>query len=68
MATVVNLSYVRVLFFPAQVLEASLREHKRELEELLSRSIEMQKRQLLLPQEKVSVPDVSSALAIEERK
>ncbi|KAJ8355724.1 hypothetical protein SKAU_G00185180 [Synaphobranchus kaupii] len=43
-----------------QVLEASLRERKRELEELLSRSIELQKRQLLLPQEKSKVEQLAS--------
>ncbi len=34
----------------------SMREQKRELEELLSYSIELQRKQLLLPQEKVCVP------------
>ncbi|KAJ8270600.1 hypothetical protein GJAV_G00116950 [Gymnothorax javanicus] len=43
-----------------QVLEVSLRERKRELEELLSRSIELQKLQLLLPQEKMKVEQLAA--------
>ncbi|XP_036405423.1 utrophin isoform X2 [Megalops cyprinoides] len=42
-----------------QILETSLKEHKRELEELLSRSIELQKRQQLLPQEKSKVEQLA---------
>lgn len=38
--------------FP-QLLESSMKEHRRDLEDLLSRSIQLQKRQQLLPQEKV---------------
>ncbi|KAI1897629.1 hypothetical protein AGOR_G00085230 [Albula goreensis] len=43
-----------------QILEASLRERKRDLEELLSRSIELQKRQQLLPQEKSKVEQLAA--------
>lgn len=38
-----------------QALEASMRDRKKDLEDLLAHSIELQKRQQLLPQEKVSV-------------
>ncbi|KTG00343.1 hypothetical protein cypCar_00012899 [Cyprinus carpio] len=41
-----------------QGLEMSMREQKRELEELLSYSIELQRKQLLLPQEKVGPSDL----------
>ncbi|KAG5846479.1 hypothetical protein ANANG_G00115410 [Anguilla anguilla] len=43
-----------------QVLEMSLRERKRDLEELLSRSIELQRQQLLLPQEKIKVEQLAA--------
>lgn len=39
----------------SQALEASMRERKKDLEELLAYSIELQRRQQLLPQEKVLV-------------
>ncbi|KAM6954362.1 utrophin [Aplochiton taeniatus] len=44
----------------AQVLEASMRERKRELEELLARSIELQRRQQLLPHEKGKVEQLAA--------
>ncbi|XP_051517186.1 dystrophin-like [Myxocyprinus asiaticus] len=43
----------------AQVLEMSMQEQKRELEELLSYSIELQKKQLLLPQEKSKIEQLA---------
>ncbi|XP_022533278.2 utrophin isoform X1 [Astyanax mexicanus] len=44
----------------AQALETSMRERKRELEELLARSIELQRRQLLLPQEKSKIEQLAA--------
>ncbi|XP_072552167.1 utrophin [Salminus brasiliensis] len=44
----------------SQALEASMRERKRELEELLARSIELQRRQLLLPQEKSKIEQLAA--------
>ncbi|KAJ3606664.1 hypothetical protein NHX12_026183, partial [Muraenolepis orangiensis] len=44
----------------AQALEASMRERKRDLEDLLARSIELQRRQQLLPQEKTKVEQLAS--------
>uniref|UniRef100_W5K083 Utrophin n=1 Tax=Astyanax mexicanus TaxID=7994 RepID=W5K083_ASTMX len=41
-------------------LETSMRERKRELEELLARSIELQRRQLLLPQEKSKIEQLAA--------
>ncbi|XP_050952994.1 dystrophin isoform X3 [Labeo rohita] len=43
-----------------QVLEMSMREQKRELEELLSYSIELQRKQLLLPQEKSKIEQLAA--------
>ncbi|XP_076840282.1 LOW QUALITY PROTEIN: utrophin [Brachyhypopomus gauderio] len=43
-----------------QVLETALRDRKRELEDLLARSIELQRRQLLLPQEKNKIEQLAS--------
>ncbi|XP_016380409.1 utrophin-like [Sinocyclocheilus rhinocerous] len=43
-----------------QVLEMSMREQKRELEELLSFSIELQRKQLLLPQEKSKIEQLAA--------
>ncbi|XP_018585755.1 dystrophin isoform X2 [Scleropages formosus] len=43
-----------------QLLEVSMQERKRQLEELLSRSIQMQKRQQLLPQEKNKVEQLAA--------
>ncbi|XP_051515683.1 utrophin-like isoform X5 [Myxocyprinus asiaticus] len=42
-----------------QVLEMSMREQKRELEKLLSYSIELQRKQLLLPQEKSKIEQLA---------
>uniref|UniRef100_A0A672PMZ2 Utrophin n=1 Tax=Sinocyclocheilus grahami TaxID=75366 RepID=A0A672PMZ2_SINGR len=42
------------------VLEMSMREQKRELEELLSFSIELQRKQLLLPQEKSKIEQLAA--------
>lgn len=39
----------------SQALEASMKDRKKDLEELLAHSIELQRRQQLLPQEKVPV-------------
>ncbi|KPP73982.1 utrophin-like, partial [Scleropages formosus] len=47
-------------FSLAQLLEVSMQERKRQLEELLSRSIQMQKRQQLLPQEKNKVEQLAA--------
>ncbi|XP_030642262.1 utrophin isoform X2 [Chanos chanos] len=44
----------------AQALELSMKEKKRELEELLAHSIELQRRQLLLPQEKTKVEKLAA--------
>ncbi|MEQ2197509.1 hypothetical protein XENOCAPTIV_030513, partial [Xenoophorus captivus] len=41
------------LFFYLQALEASMKDRKKDLEDLLAHSIELQKHQQLLPQEKV---------------
>ncbi|XP_067302899.1 utrophin-like isoform X1 [Pseudorasbora parva] len=43
-----------------QVLEMSMREQKRELEELLSYSIELQRKQILLPQEKSKIEQLAA--------
>uniref|UniRef100_A0A671RQG3 Calponin-homology (CH) domain-containing protein n=1 Tax=Sinocyclocheilus anshuiensis TaxID=1608454 RepID=A0A671RQG3_9TELE len=43
-----------------QVLEMSMREQKQELEELLSFSIELQRKQLLLPQEKSKIEQLAA--------
>ncbi|XP_037397389.1 utrophin isoform X2 [Pygocentrus nattereri] len=43
-----------------QALEASMRERKRELEDLLAHSIELQRRQLLLPQEKSKIEQLAA--------
>uniref|UniRef100_W5NH22 Utrophin n=1 Tax=Lepisosteus oculatus TaxID=7918 RepID=W5NH22_LEPOC len=43
-----------------QVLEKTMKEHKRELEDLLARSIELQKRHQLLPQEKSKVEQLAA--------
>ncbi|XP_058618768.1 dystrophin-like isoform X3 [Onychostoma macrolepis] len=43
-----------------QVVEMSMREQKRELEELLSYSIELQRKQLLLPQEKSKIEQLAA--------
>lgn len=42
--------------YSPQALEVSMRDRKKDLEELLAHSIELQRRQQLLPQEKVLVP------------
>ncbi|XP_078146088.1 utrophin isoform X3 [Centroberyx gerrardi] len=44
----------------AQVLETSMKERKRDLEDLLARSIELQRRQQLLPQEKSKVEQLAA--------
>ncbi|XP_056150942.1 dystrophin isoform X3 [Lampris incognitus] len=44
----------------AQVLEASMKDRKRDLEDLLARSIELQRRQQLLPQEKSKVEQLAA--------
>ncbi|KAM4633849.1 utrophin isoform 3-T3 [Polymixia lowei] len=44
----------------AQALEASMKERKRDLEDLLARSIELQRRQQLLPLEKSKVEQLAS--------
>ncbi|XP_026196819.1 dystrophin isoform X4 [Anabas testudineus] len=44
----------------AQALEASMRERKKDLEELLAYSIELQRRQQLLPQEKMKVEQLAA--------
>lgn len=38
-----------------QALEASMKDRKKDLEDLLAHSIELQRRQQLLPQEKVPI-------------
>ncbi|KAG1936102.1 utrophin [Pimephales promelas] len=43
-----------------QVVEMSMREQKRELEELLSYSIELQRKQILLPQEKSKIEQLAA--------
>ncbi|XP_066556846.1 utrophin isoform X3 [Amia ocellicauda] len=43
-----------------QVLETTMKDRKRELEELLAKSIELQKRQQLLPQEKSKVEQLAA--------
>ncbi|XP_066527919.1 utrophin-like isoform X3 [Hoplias malabaricus] len=43
-----------------QALEMSMRERKRDLEELLAHSIELQRRQLLLPQEKNKIEQLAA--------
>ncbi|XP_029903345.1 dystrophin isoform X2 [Myripristis murdjan] len=44
----------------AQALETSMKERKRDLEDLLARSIELQRRQQLLPQEKSKVEQLAA--------
>ncbi|XP_048842550.1 utrophin isoform X1 [Brienomyrus brachyistius] len=44
----------------SQLLESSMKEHRRDLEDLLSRSIQLQKRQQLLPQEKSKVEQLAA--------
>ncbi|XP_035534199.1 dystrophin isoform X2 [Morone saxatilis] len=43
----------------AQALEASMKDRKRDLEDLLAHSIELQRRQQLLPQEKIKVEQLA---------
>lgn len=44
-----------ILLFLFKALEASMKDRKRDLEDLLALSIELQRRQQLLPQEKVLI-------------